>query len=136
MNSKKLEKAKLPSVARRYEEDEVLDIIYKCQGVRTTICNELDCTLQQFNVYLRSHPEMKLDLIAARQALIDLAEDVIKKNLTSENEMVRQKAAEFTLKSLGRNEGWCPENVNAMQINVASDNNDTKVQINSIFGIQ
>ena len=72
----------------------------------STICHALDCTHQQFYVYLRNHQDLKKLQEECRQGMIDKAEAVLMQNLDSENELIRQKAAEFVLNRLGAARGW------------------------------
>lgn len=124
----------LEPIEKRYTEEEVNAIVEKCQGVRTTMCKVIDCTQRQLHYYLEKHPEVKKSMLIARDKIIDMAEKVIRENLTqTEDPELRQRAAEFTLKSLGRLRGWNPCNAPVMEI-------DTKVQdgqtiVRAIFGI-
>ena len=80
-------------------------------------------------MYLRIHSELIPLLKEAKQELVALAEEAILDNLTSKNEGTRQKAAEFVLKTLGKEEYTEQPST---QINVISDK---EVEIKNIFGI-
>ena len=126
----------LPAIKKRYSYDEVVDVIQKSEGVRTTICKVLDCSQTQLRNYLEEHPELKQVMLDAREQIIDLAESVIRENLTqTENPDLRQKAAEFTLKSIGRHRGWAIGDYPAMQVNVSKTGDDIRVQLNTLFGM-
>ena len=126
----------LPAIKKRYSYDEVVDVIQKSEGVRTTICKLLDCSQTQLRNYLEEHPELKQVMLDAREQILDLAESVIRENLTqTENPELRQKAAEFTLKTIGRNRGWAIGDYPAMQVNVSKTGDDVRVQLNTLFGV-
>ena len=126
----------LPAIKKRYSYDEVVDVIQKSEGVRTTICKLLDCSQTQLRNYLEEHQELKQVMLDAREQIIDLAESVIRENLTqTENPELRQKAAEFTLKTIGRHRGWAIGDYPAMQVNVSKTGDDIKVQLNTLFGM-
>ena len=126
----------LPAIKKRYSYDEVVDVIQKSEGVRTTICKLLDCSQTQLRNYLEEHPELKQVMLDAREQILDLAESVIRENLTqTENQELRQKAAEFTLKTIGRHRGWAIGDYPAMQVNVSKTGDDIRVQLNTLFGM-
>ena len=126
----------LPAIKKRYTYDEVVDVIQKSEGVRTTICKLLDCSQTQLRNYLEEHPELKEVMLDAREQILDLAESVIRENLTqTENPELRQKAAEFTLKTIGRHRGWAIGDYPAMQVNVSKTGDDIRVQLNTLFGM-
>ena len=72
----------LPAIKKRYSYDEVVDVIQKSEGVRTTICKLLDCSQTQLRNYLEEHQELKQVMLDAREQILDLAESVIRENLT------------------------------------------------------
>ena len=126
----------LPAIKKRYSYDEVVDVIQKSEGVRTTICKLLDCSQTQLRNYLEEHQELKQVMLDAREQILDLAESVIRENLTqTENPELRQKAAEFTLKTIGRHRGWAIGDYPAMQVNVSKTGDDIRVQLNALFGM-
>lgn len=82
------------------------------------------------------HPDLKQVMLDAREQILDLAESVIRENLTqTKDPYLRQKCAEFTLKTIGRHRGWGIGDYPAMQLNVDTQGQDTKVSIQGIFGI-
>ena len=82
------------------------------------------------------HPELRQVMIDARESILDFAEKVIWENMIqTKDPYLRQKAAEFTLKSIGRHRGWGIGDYPAMQVNVDAQGQDTKVSIQGIFGI-
>lgn len=75
-------------------------------------------------------------MIDARENILDFAERVIWENMIqTKDPYLRQKSAEFTLSHLGRHRGWGIGDYPAMQVNVDTQVQDTKVSIQGIFGI-
>ena len=122
-------KATNPPLSKRFTKSQIVLSIGRNKGIKTAICKELDCTIHQLNMYLRIHSELIPLLKEAKQELVSLAEEAILDNLTSKNEGTRQKAAEFVLKTLGKEEYTEQPST---QINVISDK---EVEIKNIFGI-
>ena len=82
------------------------------------------------------HPELRQVMIDARENILDFAERVIWENMIqTKDPYLRQKAAEFTLKTIGRHRGWGIGEYPSMQVNVDTQGQDTKVSIQGIFGI-
>lgn len=82
------------------------------------------------------HPELRQVMIDAREKILDFAERVIWENMIqTKDPYLRQKAAEFTLKTIGRHRGWGIGDYPSMQVNVDTQGQDTKVSIQGIFGI-
>ena len=106
-----------PMLCARYKKSQIQEVSEKAHGMTSTICHALDCTHQQFYVYLRKHPDLKKLQEDCRQDIIDKAEAVIMDNLESDSEMTRQKAAEFVLSRLGASKGWGPNPTIGVQIN-------------------
>lgn len=77
------------------------------------------------------HSECKKLITDAKKELVSLAEETLLANLKSDNPQVAQRAAEFILKTLGKEEYSSEPNV---QVNVLSDV-DAKIQIQQLFGI-
>ena len=74
-------------------------------------------------------------MLDAREHILDLAESVIRENLTqTKDPYLRQKCAEFTLKTIGRHRGWGIGDYPAMQVNVSNTGDDIRVQLNTLFG--
>lgn len=120
-----------PKLSQRYKKSQIQEVIEKAHGMTASICHALDCTHQQFYVYLRKHPDLKKLQEDCRQDMIDKAEAVIMDNLESPSEMTRQKAAEFILSRLGGARGWGTNPMIGVQIN----SNDQTKTIQAIFGI-
>ena len=75
-------------------------------------------------------------MIDAREKILDFAERVIWENMIqTKDPYLRQKAAEFTLKSIGRHRGWGIGDYPAMQVNVSKTGDDIRVQLNALFGL-
>lgn len=106
--------------------------------MRTTICKLLDCSQTQLRNYLDEHPDLKQVMLDARESVLDFAERVIWENLIQKKDpYLRQKAAEFTLKTIGRHRGWgIADYCQGMRVDVdTSSDKDVKVSIQGIFGI-
>ena len=126
-------KAVLPSLEKRYTKEEVEKVIEDNYGIVTLICNLLDCTAKQFynavdKFGLRDH------LKESKNNLVSVAEKAILDCLRSENENIKLKSAEITLKSLGK-ETWSQTPQVQITQNVVSDE-EKKIEIKNIFGIQ
>lgn len=125
-------KAVLPSLEKRYTKEEVEKVIENNYGIVTIICDLLDCTAKQFynavdKFGLRDH------LKESKNNLVSVAEKAILDCLRSENENIKLKSAEITLKSLGK-ETWSQNPQVQINQNVVSDE-DKKIEIKNIFGI-
>ena len=124
--------AVLPSLEKRYTKEEVERIIEENYGIVTIICDLLDCTAKQFyNAVdkwgLRDH------LKEAKNNLVGVAEKAILDCLRSQNENIKLKSAEITLKSLGK-DTWSQNPQVQITQNVVSDE-EKKIEIKNIFGI-
>lgn len=95
----------LPPVQQRFTKEELQTIIEENYGVVTVLCNVLDCTYAQFYKAL-DHYNLRECLANAKKNLVSLAEKAILDCLKSENITIKLRAAETTLKSLGKTEGW------------------------------
>lgn len=116
-------------LSKRYSKNDIILAIGRNKGVKTAICRDLDCTIHQLTNYLNIHSELKPLIAEAKKELISLAEETVLANLHSPNPMIAQRAAEFLLKTLGKDE-YSTEPTT--QINVVSDK---EVSIKNIFGI-
>ena len=121
---------KLP-LAKRYKKDQIVLAIGRNKGIKSAVCRELDCTMAQLNHYVNIHSELKPLFAEAKKEIVSLAEETVLANLHSPNPQIAQRAAEFILKTLGKEEYSSEPNV---QVNVLSDG-DAKIQIQQIFGI-
>ena len=125
-------KAVMPPVWKRFKKEEVEHIIDENYGILTLVCGLLDCTPKQFyNAVdkwgLRDH------LKEAKSNLVGVAEEAILDCLHSDNESIKLKSAEITLKSLGK-DTWSQAPQVQIQQNIVSDE-ETKVKIQNIFGL-
>lgn len=124
--------AVLPALDKRYTKEEVEKVIEENYGILTIICSLLDCTPKQLYKAidkwgLRDH------LKEAKNNLVSVAEKAILDCLRSENENIKLKSAEITLKSLGKDTWNQTPQVQITQ-NVVSDE-EKKIEIKNIFGI-
>ena len=121
----------LPPVYERFTKEELQNIIEENYGVVTVLCNILDCTYSQFYKAIE-HYKLRDCLAESKTRLVSLAENAILQCLTSQNENIKLKASELTLKSLGKTEGW---NFDTTQINQQINISDKDTDIKTIFGI-
>ena len=115
----------IQSLKQRYTKKQIEEAIVKCDGRLAAVVRALDCSYRQLNVWLehhRDHAELARKL---RFALVDEAEDQIWQALHSSDPVVRQKTAEFILKTLGRERGW-GEACQAVSVNVGGEGVDVK----------
>lgn len=127
-----LAKPQEKSIGKRYTDQQVYDIINKYYGNKSLIIAALQCTMQQLEVWLRK-PERKEVLVKSRDRIVDKSEKVMLQLLDSEDDRVKLETAKFLLTKLGRSYGYCGD---APSINIGiQGGNDTKVAIQSIFGI-
>ena len=113
---------KLP-LAKRYKKDEIVLAIGRNKGLKSAVCRELDCTMAQLNHYVNIHSELKPLFAEAKKEIVSLAEEKLLQNLNSADESIRQRAIEFILKTLGREEYAADPTT---QITVKSDG-DTQI---------
>lgn len=124
--------AVLPALDKRYTKEELEKVIEDNYGIVTIICAILDCTPKQLykaidKWSLRDH------LKESKQSLVSVAEKAILECLRSENENIKLKSAEITLKSLGK-DTWSQTPQVQITQNVVSDE-EKKIEIKNIFGI-
>ena len=122
----------LPPLQQRFTKEELQNIIEENYGVVTIACNLLDCTYAQFYRAV-DHYNLRDCLTNAKKNLVSLAESAILDCLKSQNENIKLKASEITLKSLGKTEGW---SFDTTQINQQINVCDKTSEIKNIFGIQ
>lgn len=126
----------LMPLLHRYDLEKIHQVIDKCLGARTFICKRLDCTQDQLEQAIYEHPEIKNWIAYARETLLDLAEATLLDNLTqTKDKALRQKAAEFVLKSMGHQRGYMANNIIQQNITLKSEQEKT-AQINAIFNIE
>lgn len=129
--------ALLPSLAKRYTDEQMVEAIYDCCGIKTQMCFKLDCTQNQLDKWFETHAQFKEHLVKAREKIVNLAEEVILQSLRSPDEKIRLEAAKTTLRQLGRNYGWCEVGQPALQLSVQEpkDGKDKTVEVRAIFGL-
>ena len=120
---------KKEKLSKRYSKNDIILAIGRNKGVKTAICRDLDCTIHQLTNYLNIHSELKPLIAEAKKEIVSLAEETVLANLHSPNPQISQRAAEFILKTLGREEYAAEPST---QINVVSDK---EIEIKNIFGI-
>lgn len=120
---------KKEKLSKRYSKNDIILAIGRNKGVKTAICRDLDCTIHQLTNYLNIHSELKPLIAEAKKEIVSLAEETVLANLHSPNPQVAQRAAEFILRTLGKEE-YSTEPTT--QINVVSDK---EIEIKNIFGI-
>ena len=122
----------LPPVYKRFPKEELKTIIEDNYGITTVICGVIDCNFAQFYKAL-DYFKLRDCLAESKSRLVSLAEKAILDCLKSQNEQIRLRSAELTLKSLGKTEGWSFDNTTInQQITVG----DKTAEIKTIFGIQ
>lgn len=124
-------KAVLPSLEKRYTKEQIEDKIWQNYGIITVLCAVLDCTPKQFYNAVDKF-ELREYLKQAKLQLVGLAEVALIDCLHSQNEQIRLRAAETTLKSLGKEE-WSQTPQVQIQQQIVSDKD---LEIKNIFGIQ
>ena len=121
----------LPAVHKRFSKEQLQQIIEENYGIVTICCAQIDCTYAQFYKAI-THYNLRDCLANAKKNLVSLAEKAILDCLKSQNDTIKLKAAETTLKSLGKTEGWSFDTTQInQQINVVDKDTDIK----NIFGI-
>lgn len=120
-----------PPVYQRYTKEELEAIIEKYYGITTIICGIVDCTYKQLYKAI-DYYGLREYLADSKKHLVGMAEKAILECLESQNEQVKLRAAETTLKSLGKTDGWNFDNTTIQQnINIT----DKETEIKNIFGI-
>ena len=120
-----------PPVFKRYSKEELQQIIEKNYGIVTILCGILDCTYSQFYKAI-DYFNLRDFLAQSKKRLVGLAEKAVLECLTSQNENIKLKAAETTLKSLGKSDEW---SFDTTQINQQINVVDKTAEIKNIFGI-
>ena len=122
----------LPPVYERFTKEELQTIIEDNYGIVTVCCAQIDCTYNQFYRAIDKY-NLRECLTNSKKNLVGLAEKAILDCLKSQNENIKLKASEITLKSLGKTEGWSFDNTQInQQINVV----DKTAEIKNIFSIE
>lgn len=121
-----------PPVYQRYTKEELEEIIEKYYGITTIICGIVDCTYKQLYKAI-DYYDLREYLADSKKQLVGMAEKAILDCLASQNEQIKLRAAETTLKSLGKADGWNFDNTTInQQINVT----DKETEIKNIFNIE
>ena len=110
-------------LSKRYSKNDIILAIGRNKGLKSAVCRELDCTMAQLNHYVNIHSELKPLFAEAKKEIVSLAEEKLLQNLNSADESIRQRAIEFILKTLGKEEYSTEPST---QITVKSDG-DTQV---------
>lgn len=124
-------RATKPPLSKRYTEDEITEVVQKYYGAKSLIAPALDCTPQQLEVWLRDEKHKEV-LVQARERILDKAEERMMQILQSSDDRVALESAKFILSRLGRSRGYSGD---SPSINIGIQGDDTKVAIQSIFGI-
>ena len=122
----------LPPLQQRFTKEELQTIIEQNYGVVTVLCNVLDCNFSQFYKAI-DYFKLRDFLAESKKRLVGLAENAILECLKSQNENIKLKASEITLKSLGKTEGW---SFDTTQINQQINVVDKTAEIKNIFSIE
>lgn len=117
-------------IRKRFTHAEICDIVERCHGLTHDICALMDCSAAEWRAYLRVCPDVAEVQSGAREGVVDRAESRLYDSLDSDNEQVAQKAAEFTLKTLGRTRGYDVQGGQEITLK------DGEVNIKTIFGIE
>ena len=126
-------RATLPAIAKRYSDEEVIDVINKYYGNKSLITAALQSTSQQFEVWLRKEGH-KQALEEARQRILDKCEEKMMELLDSEDKKVVFDTAKFILQNLGRSRGYHGDSP-AIAMAIENSGDDIKVAVQGIFGI-
>ena len=121
-----------PPVYQRYTKEELEEIIEKYYGITTIICGIVDCTYKQLYKAI-DYYDLREYLADSKKQLVGMAEKAIVECLASQNEQVKLRAAETTLKSLGKADGW---NFDGTTINQQINVSEKSTEIKNIFGIE
>ena len=121
-----------PPVARRYTKEQLEEIIEKYYGITTIICGIVDCNYRQLYKAI-DHYDLRQHLADSKKQLVGIAEKAILDCLASQNEQIKLRAAETTLKSLGKADGW---NFDSQVINQQINVTDKETEIKNIFNIE
>ena len=122
----------MPPVVDRFSKEDIEKVIIDNYGVLTIICSLLDCSFKQFYNAVDKYGLRDL-LIESKQQLVGLAECAIVDCLKSKRDTTKLKAAEITLKSLGKSAGWNVDN--GVVINQQINTDDKTTEIKNIFGV-
>lgn len=91
---------------KEFTYDQVRDALIAAHGMRVSAAKLLGCDWGTVNNYCQEHPDLMEIVKHRRQIKADMAEVVIESNLFHENKFLAQRAAEFILKTIGRDRGY------------------------------
>ena len=124
---------KRQKLSERYSKNEIILAVGRNKGIKSAVCRELSCTPLEFNNYLNIHADIKPLIAEAKKELVSLAEEKLLQNLNSDDQKTSERAAEFILKTLGKDYySESPQVQIAQQINIT----DKEAAIKNIFGIE
>ena len=126
-------KATLPSIAKRFSDEEVIKVINDYYGNKSLIVAALQSTPQQFEVWLRDDGHKKA-LEEARVKILDKCEEKMMNLLNSDNEKIVFDTAKFILQNLGRSRGYHGDSP-AIAMAIEKSGDDIKIAVQSIFGM-
>lgn len=121
----------LETIESKFAPQEVIDIVDRHFGMVSFVLKALDCTQEQWCQYLKDHREVQYRMQQKEDELVDLATVAVVDNLRSQNEQIKQRAAETILKGLGKKRGWA-DSPTVVQ-NISSS--DKEISVKNIFGI-
>lgn len=119
-----------PPISQRFTKDHIKATVQRTHGMTAAICKALDCTYQQWMVYLRRRQDVKVLQEECRKEMVVLAESKLLDNLNSDDLNISQRAAEYILRHQGVNQGWADQALFQQTLAVK----DGSVNIAQIFG--
>lgn len=130
INTCRRAKAAHKPLSKRFSEQEIFEVMDKYYGNKSLIVAALDCSPQQLEVWMRKPVERKQHLLAAREKVLDKAEEKMLQLLDSNDPRIVLDTSKFILQHLGRHRGYYGDSP-AIQIQAAG--NDLKLQIQQLF---
>lgn len=121
------------SIKERYADEQVLQVIRRCNGRKAAMVKALDCSYSQLRVWFEHHKEARELADRLREAFVDEAEEQVWLLMNSRDERVRADMAKFVLRTLGKGRGWAESAPPQFQQQITAD--DRKIQIMNIFGV-
>jgi hypothetical protein len=74
-----------PPISQRFTKDHIKATVQRLHGMTAAICKALDCTYQQWMVYLRRRQDVKVLQEECRKEMVVLAESKLLDNLNSDD---------------------------------------------------
>lgn len=87
---------------KRYSRAAIKKAITNSRGIKTAICQRLECSRQTLDNYLKRYPDLAALVNAERETIVDLAETKLLKALQGED----MRAILFVLETMGKGRGW------------------------------